>query len=88
MSQESVEPHGERICPVYPSRMPLRPPFFTLDRSPPGWVEVDRAPRSRRNFQIVGFRRGGLEAREVRAATVNCGFDFPQAITASLAPQT
>ena len=51
-------------------------------------VEVD-VHRGLPNFQIVGLPDAAVrEARErVRAATVNCGFDFPlQRITASLAP--
>ncbi|MCB0862689.1 MAG: YifB family Mg chelatase-like AAA ATPase [Solirubrobacterales bacterium] len=51
-------------------------------------VEVD-VHRGLPNFQIVGLPDAAVrEARErVRAATVNCGFEFPlQRITASLAP--
>jgi magnesium chelatase family protein len=51
-------------------------------------VEVD-VHRGLPNFQIVGLPDTAVrEARErVRAATVNCGFEFPlQRITASLAP--
>lgn len=51
-------------------------------------VEVD-VHRGLPNFQIVGLPDAAVrEARErVRAAVVNCGFDFPlQRITASLAP--
>ena len=51
-------------------------------------VEVD-VHRGLPNFQIVGLPDAAVrEARErVRAAIVNCGFDFPlQRITASLAP--
>jgi len=51
-------------------------------------VEVD-VHRGLPNFQIVGLPDTAVrEARErVRAAVVNCGFDFPlQRITASLAP--
>ena len=51
-------------------------------------VEVD-VHRGLPNFQIVGLPDAAVrEARErVRAAVVNCGFEFPlQRITASLAP--
>lgn len=51
-------------------------------------VEVD-VHRGLPNFQIVGLPDAAVrEARErVRAAVVNCGFDFPlQRITANLAP--
>lgn len=51
-------------------------------------VEVD-VHRGLPNFQIVGLPDAAMrEARErVRAAVVNCGFEFPlQRITASLAP--
>ena len=63
---------------------------FTIDgiSARPVRVEVD-VQRGLPNFQIVGLPDAAVrEARErVRAALVNCGFDFPlKRITANLAP--
>lgn len=63
---------------------------FTIDgiSARPVRVEVD-VQRGLPNFQIVGLPDAAVrEARErVRAALINCGFDFPlKRITANLAP--
>jgi len=63
---------------------------FTLDGIAARMVRVEvDVHRGLPNFQIVGLPDAAVrEARErVRAAVVNCGFEFPlQRITASLAP--
>ena len=71
-------------------RMLAETTSFTLDGISARMIRVEvDVHRGLPNFQIVGLPDAAVrEARErVRAAVVNCGFEFPlQRITASLAP--